>query len=106
MRLSQRSADFKELHLHLNAELDDSVGGEAEKDGGALGVAGHDGEELLAPDHHAVLRTGNDGLAAEKEGGFHGAVFDSTFAAKFQQLGNVGLFHEPVMTDHAMKAIG
>lgn len=92
-------------NLKLRAEFDHPVGGDLEKSHGAGGVAGHGGENMLAPERHAFAAGGDQIFPAEKEGGVHHVELHATGTLR-QGLGDVDVIHESVADDDVVEAFG
>ncbi|KAG0894357.1 hypothetical protein G6F32_017427 [Rhizopus arrhizus] len=73
------------LDLHLGAQFHQSVARNPEEPRRRRGVAMHQREQLVAPDRHATVGGGDDGLAAGEEGGVHRVEVDATVVARAHQ---------------------
>jgi hypothetical protein len=92
-------------NLKLRAEFDHPVGGDLEKSHGAGGVAGHGGENMLAPERHVLAAGGDQIFPTEKEGGVHHVELHAAGALR-QGLGDVDVIHESVADDDVVEAFG
>src|SRR3954468_22990429 len=92
------------LDFKLAAQLDDAVGRQAEEFHRAFGVAHHPGEQLLAPDRHAVDVGGKRGLGGEEEARLHHLEREAAAVDHRQRLGHVHVLEEAEMEDYLVEA--
>src|SRR5439155_11528472 len=98
-------SEYLTLNLDLRSQLDHAVRRESKERHRARGVAGHEREELLAPDRHAERSVRNQRLASQEEGRVHEIEFAPAELSVLERPRHVRILHEAVTQSDPVEAL-